>query len=83
MQKGSSTSWTISLEDARPRLLNEKSIEKESVQKIQKYDKKKSRKKETSQKVKVFKNCERSLKSRRLENARSFIKSKALQKLVS
>ena len=52
MRKGSSTSWTISLEDARPRFLNEESIEKESVQKIQKYDKKKSRKKETSQKVK-------------------------------
>ena len=45
MWKGSSTSWTISLEDARPRFLNEESIEKESVQKIQKYDKKKSRKK--------------------------------------
>ena len=38
--------------NSHPRFQNEESTEKESMWKIQKYDKKKSRKNETSQKVK-------------------------------
>ena len=62
------TSWTISLEGKAIGSLindhccfqNKESTEKASIWKIRKYDQKKYKKNETSQKVKRTENCEKS-----------------------